>query len=263
MAASPPPPARPRWRPFGWPLAAVPPTTFARTLLVAPPLPAALEEVVAACPGGWAIDPPFARLLANAVVAGGARSVLELGAGSSSVVLAEALAACGGGRLTSVEQDPSWCEAAWRQVERRGSVDARLLASRPVPGFGRMGVFRWHRDAAAEVARRGPYDLLVVDAPQYFHGREGALPLAWAELSVGATILLDDARRGGERWALWKWLRTYPGLALEWLGEEGKGVAMLRKTGTAPPRLSPPVFLVGVRHGYLRWRRRRSASEPR
>lgn len=182
--------------------------------------------------------------------------MLELGAGASSVVLAEALAAGGGGRLTSVEQDPSWCEAPWREVERRAAVDSRLLCSQPVPTLGRMGVFRWHRDSAAEVARRGPYDLLVVDAPQYYHGREGALALAYEHLSVGAVILLDDARRGGEKWALWKWLRTYPGLVLERLDEEGKGVAILRKVRPAPPGLSFVAFLVGIRHGYLRWRKR-------
>jgi predicted O-methyltransferase YrrM len=240
------------WRPP----TATPPSAFARALMAAGPLPPGLAETVESCPGGWAVDAPFARLLANTVVAGGARSVLEIGAGSSSVVLAAALAERGGGRLTSVEQDPSWCATRWREVERHTSVDARLLCSRPVPALGRLGVFRWHRDSAAEVARRAPFDLLVVDGPQYFHGREGALPLAWEHLVADAVILLDDARRGGERWALWKWLRSYPDTTLDLLSAEGKGVAVLRKLRDGSPRLSPFVFLVGVRHGYLRWRRR-------
>jgi predicted O-methyltransferase YrrM len=219
----------------------------------------ALEEAIENCNGGWAIDRYLGRALANAIVLHKPRSVLELGAGTSSVLLATALDAIGGGKLTSVEQDPSWCRDKWKQVEAFNTVNALMVPSTPTTTLGRMGLFAYHRYAKKFVESRAPYDMVLIDAPQYYLGREGAIPLIYEGLSIGALIFLDDAARDGERWALWKWLKTYPGLQLEYYdaGFGLKGLAILRKRKANPPRFSPICFGIGALQEYRRWQNRR------
>jgi len=60
-------------------------------LLDAQNLTPALQSVVASCPGGWAITSAAANFLGQLVGQLQPKSVLEFGAGSSSVVLATAL----------------------------------------------------------------------------------------------------------------------------------------------------------------------------
>jgi predicted O-methyltransferase YrrM len=53
-------------------------------------------------------------------------NILEFGAGSSSLVLATALSAAGGGKLTSVEQNPQWCIEKWAIVKQKENVDCHI-----------------------------------------------------------------------------------------------------------------------------------------
>jgi hypothetical protein len=223
--------------------------------VVAAPTPPGLQDAVAQCTGGWAIDVHLGSVLANVVLEVGAgASVLEFGAGSSSVLLTRALTAVGGGRLTSIEQDPAWCQELWAVVQREEAVEADMLVAPPAMTLGRLGYFAYQGRARAGVQQRGPYDLVVVDAPQYYFGREGALPLVYDALAKGAWVVLDDAGRDGERWAVWKWMQTYPGLELAYYDATfGKnGIAILRRRAMQPPGFSLHAFLLGLRHGYLR-----------
>lgn len=220
-----------------------------------------VEAVVESLAGGWAIDPPFGAVLANVVMMGGRRSVLEFGAGSSSVLFAAALDAVGGGTLTSIEQDPTWCAEQWARVQEFGSVDSLLIPSTPRRQVGRIGVFVSHTDAADALSSRAPYDLVLVDAPQSFLGRGGAVPLAYTYLSEGALVILDDASRPGEQWAIAHWLRAYPGLQLDYYDTDfgNKGLAILRKRSAAAPRFSPLSFGIGLWQGYRQSRLNRPA----
>lgn len=209
-------------------------------------------------PGGWAIAPEVARLLAGLVLDLRLADVLEFGAGSSSRVLAAALAERGG-RLTSVEQDPGWCAGAWREVERTAGVDARLVQAAPRLTLERRGVFFRFADAAPALAQRGPFDLVLIDAPQFFYGRDGSLHLAWAHLAPGALIVLDDAGRSGERRTVRRWLRTYPGLRLLHFDPAlgSNGVALLRSSGDRAVRTDLRSALGSGVSALDGWRRRR------
>ena len=194
----------------------------------------------------WPISVELARLLGRLVLAEDRRSVLEFGAGRSSLVVATALAARDGGRLTSLEQDVTWCAELWDRVVAVGSgVDAELTPVTPRLGWSPIGLH--HRYEVDDLlARRGPFDLVVVDAPQYWYGRGGALPTVRPHLADGALVVLDDAARKGERWALYRWLRTYPGLELLAYDASfgGRGVALLRWNGSVDA--APRVSLLGV-----------------
>jgi len=206
----------------------------------------------------WPISRETARFLARLVVEEGRSRVLEFGAGLSSLVLAQALSHAGGGRLTSIEQYPDWCAEAWGKVEQTASIEARLLTAEPELRITRQGFYYLYARAAREVAARAPYNLVLVDAPPFFYGRTGALPLILPHLSPGALIILDDAGRLAEQWTLYTWLSTYPSLRLALYdpGFAKKGVAVLRYGGTPTIRFAMAGFASSSLH-ILRTRRQR------
>jgi hypothetical protein len=112
--------------------------------------------------------------------------------------------------------------------------------------------------ARERVAARGPYDLLLIDAPGGRYGRLGTLPLIDSALALGATIVVDDA--GGERgqWVISCWLRMYSELRV-WSYDPtfaGRGLALLRWRGGGG-RVSPRGWAGSLYHAISCWRRRK------
>jgi len=218
-----------------------------------------LRAALPAAGDAWAITPELAAFLFRLVTEYRLLSVLEFGAGSSSVVLAAALAEGGGGHLTSVEQNPEWCAKRWKTVHEQATVDSLLIPSRPVLDHGKGGLFHVFRGAAGPVLARAPYDLVLIDAPQYFYGRDGSLHLAHRHLPAGAFIVLDDAGRSAECWCLRRWLRTYPGLELRVHAPlfGGKGIAVLQVVRPLRARLDALAIASSLYHTAECWFKRR------
>lgn len=200
-----------------------------RELLERPSAGAAVEPIL---PGveqtsDWTITRELARFLALLILDTRPQSVLEFGAGTSSLLLARALELAGGGALTSVEHKPQHVD--WAAVEQVDGVDARMVVSPLRPRVGRRG-FRWEYVAAHEsVAARGPYQLVLIDAPPRRFRRDGSFALAYRSLAPGAVIVLDDAGRKEERRSIRRWAARYAGIRLvvHEAGFGGKGVAVL------------------------------------
>lgn len=220
----------------------------------------------------WAASPALSLALERMVALARPRSILELGAGASSLVLARALVRLGGGRLTSLEHLPRFALEAWREVERVPGVDARLVASRLRLRASAAGVHYTYADAEPELARRGPFDLVFVDGPPIYYGRDGAMHLAHPHLSPGALVVLDDAARPGEQRTLRRWRRVYPDLTLlvmdSTFGRHGCAVLVCPRK-PRPPVFSLAAFLDSVvesgralRHVLRRRRARRLAAAP-
>lgn len=235
------------------------------SLLDPTPLESSLEAYLPDGSSSWAITPSLGRLLARAVVTGGRRRILEFGAGSSSIAFAGALSAVGGGALTSIEGAPEWCTEQWSRVVEVQGVDARLVPAQLRLGLTPGGLAYRFDDAATAIAERGPFDFVLVDAPQFYYGRDGGLFLAWSSLADGALIVLDDAAREGERYTIARWLRAFPGLELLAFEPEfgGRGVAVLRRARDTPPRYDWWALATSAMHA-LRNRRLRAtlASMP-
>jgi len=212
----------------------------------------------------WPVHLDMARVLAHLVIEFDRRAVVEFGAGTSSLVLAAALGRGTGGRLTAVEEDLRWSRASWRRVEATPRVDACIIASGVVFRAERAGVYHgYSRAAKAAAIARGPFDLALIDAPDGFYGRDGALHLIYEALAPGALIVVDDSRRRKERDMMARWMRTYPGLVR--LADEpdlGHGTAVLGFTGDRRVRLSPRALASGaVREAYA-WVRNLTYTPP-
>ena len=207
-------------------------------------LPRGVEERIPDGSDPWPCTPQLARLLAHLVLAG-RHSVLEFGAGASSCVIAAALAEVGGGRLLSLEQDRSWCAEAWRDVARQPLVEAMLADLSAKYRSYRPTKLSADRHA---LARFAPFDLVLIDAPQWWLGRDSTLYLVGRYLARDAVIVVDDVGRPGEQAAVRAWLASYPGLVVTRLDPRfgGRGVAVLTLRDNCRRR---SLRAVVIRHG--------------
>jgi predicted O-methyltransferase YrrM len=189
-------------------------TGLARLAAADGPLPADVEAVLPDGRDEYEISPDLARLLAGIVLACRPRSVLEFGSGRSSLVIARALGASGGGRLTSVENAPEFACDAWELAGRVMGVDAQQVVSDVRVTLTPGGPFNGYVDAAPALSARAPYDLVLIDGPAGPLGRDWTMFAAIRHLSPGALVIVDDTARPGERRAVERWLRRWPGLSV-------------------------------------------------
>jgi predicted O-methyltransferase YrrM len=223
-----------------------------------------VEAAFPASTSAWPIDRAMGRLLARLVVELGIRDVLEFGAGTSSVVFAQALARIGGGRLTSVEEDPAWSVDQWAIASTLPTVDARMIASRVFFRAERRGLYHGYTpDARAAVAARGPYSLVLIDGPDGYIGRDGALHLVFGHLAPNALVVVDDAKRRKEKDTIARWMAVYPGLTvLADAPHLGHGVAILGYSGDTTQRTSTRALVSSaVREAYA-WVRNLTYQPP-
>ncbi|KOV79602.1 class I SAM-dependent methyltransferase [Nocardia sp. NRRL S-836] len=148
----------------------------------------------------------------------GARTVLvELGCGSSSVLLARLLAQRGFGHLLSIEHDERTAAFVASQLRREGlSTVARVVhapLSRHPAALSRHG--QWyapqlvHDEVFGYVDAFGLVDLLLIDGPGFGDSRYPALPVLRGVLAPGATVLVDDADRADEQSVLVRWAEEF------------------------------------------------------
>ncbi|MGZ3141402.1 class I SAM-dependent methyltransferase [Lentzea chajnantorensis] len=148
----------------------------------------------------------------------GARTVLvELGCGSSSVLLARLLAQRGFGRLLSIEHDERTAAFVASQLRREGLGGVARVVHAPLSrhpaALSRHG--QWyapqqvHAEVFGYVDSCGLVDLLLVDGPGLGDLRYPALPVLRGVLAPGATVLVDDADRADEQAVLGRWSEEF------------------------------------------------------
>ena len=188
---------------------------------------AALAPLIAAGPylpwGAGTMRVAGLVAVCNDVVLSDRRCVVELGSGTSSVLLARLLRERwpeGDHHHVTVEHDGDWARWVAEQLEREGLADRTTVLHVPLSPHphGQAGL-PWYDD---EQLRFGldaalgeePVDLLVVDGPpadtaDKVLARYPALPVVRPRLAPGATVVLDDVERPGEQEVLNRWEREF------------------------------------------------------
>lgn len=143
----------------------------------------------------------------NEIIHGARTRIVECGSGMSTVVLARLLRERGDGALVALEHDGHWAALVEEQLRRE---DLGAIAGVHYAPLG--GEPPWY-DLHDSDRLPDAVDLLVVDGPPAFdpgHGTRRAPALPWFSdrLVVGATVILDDIDRDGEREVLSLWERT-------------------------------------------------------
>jgi predicted O-methyltransferase YrrM len=190
------------------------------------PLGRDLEELLAPA-DEWVVSVETAHLLSGLVERLRPQSVLEFGAGRSSLVLATALSACGGGRLTSIEHQPAYARAAWERTTRVRAVDARLIEARLSLRLSKHGLLHEYVGITQALRARAPFDFMFIDAPPGHLGRDTALFTAAPYAASGCVVLLDDAARQWEKTAAHRWMRALPIETVFESDTVGRGVIVL------------------------------------
>jgi Methyltransferase domain len=140
----------------------------------------------------------------NEIVHGGRTRIVECGSGFGTVVLARLLRERDAGALVALEHDRHWAALVEEQLRTEGLGEIARVHYAPLGGEPPWYDLHDSDRLPAEV------DLLIVDGPPAFdpgHGNRRAPALPWFDkrLVAGATVILDDIDRDGERQVLSGW----------------------------------------------------------
>lgn len=177
----------------------------------------------------WSIAPALAGEIVSRLQARGARRIIEVGSGVSTVALAW-YAAQTGAEVVSLEHDPQWLEATRAQLAVVGLADAVRLCGAPlVPTrCADGGTYPWY-----DLRLEGTYDFALIDGPPGAHGRQAALFALWPSLTGDAEVWLHDAARPHEQACVDLWGRFLPVTVLRAAVDDPQGVFILGRAGKA------------------------------
>ena len=167
--------------------------------------------------GRYTIDPDFAALLVSTIFEHRPRHVLELGSGISTLVIAYALEAIGGGELTSIDENERYRDTTLAHLRQHGLDRAVRVVLAPLVDQA-LGDARCRWYDTTKLTDLTQIDLLIVDGPSGRSGplaRRPALPLLWHKLRSEAVVIMDDADRDDERRIVDDWRGLYPSLQCE------------------------------------------------
>ena len=173
--------------------------------------------------GGWAITPDLCLWLIEYVRREKPELVVELGAGSSTVILGTALQRfSSNGRLVSVESGELYSDSATVLAAEWG-LDNVEVRHAPLEG-------RWYRRSS--LADLHDIDLLLVDGPPGIAGQQTRYPAVclFPRLSASGVVVLDDAARPEEALAVRRWIKEFP-MKAETLSLP-RGVVLLSRTSS-------------------------------
>jgi predicted O-methyltransferase YrrM len=175
--------------------------------------------------GSWKADTGLLGLIVDEIETARPATVVEFGAGASSLIVSRALQLYGGGRLVSLDQHGDFV-AGTREWLREHGLDADMRADPLVPAPGGWpGLSYDIRGLPPRI------DLLLIDGPPWtIHPFvRGAADALFDRIPVGGAIMLDDGARPGERVIASRWRRKWPQFAFELVTSGTKGTLIGRR----------------------------------
>jgi predicted O-methyltransferase YrrM len=171
---------------------------------------------------GWAASPDFLLIVAEYILQNKPKKIVELGSGVSTLVITKALEKVGSGTLISIDHDEVFQNITKERLKRLGLEAEHIYA----PLTQDEAADRWYDLPSIE----GPIDLLIIDGPPEAISPQvrGHASRLFPLLSDGATVILDDADRPGEKEVIARWIKDWPELQYTPIYTE-KGTALLRK----------------------------------
>ena len=166
---------------------------------------------------GWPLSPDVLLELHEWVMATRPSLIVEFGSGASTLVIADALAQVGSGRLVSIEHSAHFGRQTQANLEREGlSGWVNLRIGELEPWAGEHLNTRddqevsWYPVALIEDLQ--DVDFILIDGPPAKtceFARYPALPALADRLSPQATVWLDDAARGEEKQICERWAEVF------------------------------------------------------
>ncbi|MCD6705014.1 MAG: class I SAM-dependent methyltransferase [Thiobacillus sp.] len=181
--------------------------------------------------GGWSVDAFLGRWLIQHLVEERPKCILELGSGSSTVLIARSLQLLGEADTAHIVVDH---EVKYLGITRdisqlNGVADNVEFLHCPLENYASVDKL-WY---GGLIERLGAHkiDLLIIDGPPgplQPMSRYPALPLLMEHLAEHCTIVLDDAVREEEQEIARRWINENPGFELT-VSFDGHGLAILKR----------------------------------
>lgn len=148
----------------------------------------------------WAASPQLACSLVSLVKEHKPAVILEVGSGSSTLVLGYAVEQSGGGRVIALDHLAPYGEQTRQSIERHELGDYAEVRDAPLVDVELEGdTWPWYDLQAIDDVSQ--IDMMVVDGPPHktrSNARYPAVPLLANRLSDDAVVVLDDAYRDDE-----------------------------------------------------------------
>jgi predicted O-methyltransferase YrrM len=178
--------------------------------------------------GSWKADAGFLRLIESHIRRLRPQTVVEFGAGASSLVAAQALARNGSGVLLSFDQHRDFADQTQAWLASHG-LHAHV---RNAPLVEARGTWSGQWYDHGQLPER--IDLLIVDGPPWtVHPlTRGSAESLFDRIPPGGAVLLDDAARPGERIVAAIWRKRWPDFNFRFVrsGSKGTLIGTRRKT---------------------------------
>lgn len=170
--------------------------------------------------GSWKADTYLLGRVVDMIEEKRPATVVELGSGATSLVIAKALSLHGGGKLYSFDQHRPFISDMNRWL-----ADYDLVADftyAPLAHRDDRWPGLWY--SLPQVPEK--IDLLLIDGPPWavHPSVRGMAELLFDRISPGGIVMLDDAARPGERYVGRRWRRAWPGIDFRYEGGGSKGL---------------------------------------
>lgn len=180
---------------------------------------------------GWAASPDFVYLLITQIQEKKISTVLELGSGFSTIMVAHTLRSMGGGHIYSFDHDKIYAGKTRALLHEYGLTEYATVVDSPLETYDLDGFTGdWYGlKEFQSLDENITAELLIVDGPPCFGGsraRYPALPVLREYLSPDALVILDDTDRLDEQIIIKKWLTLYPEYKSDYIPLE-KGACVL------------------------------------
>ncbi len=181
--------------------------------------------------GGWSIDSFLGRQLVQHILEYRPKCVVELGSGTSTILIARTLMLLEESDVTHivVDHEEKYLDLTRNIARLNGVANHIEFIYCPLVRYEAFDKL-WYSDLT-EWLETQKIDLLVVDGPPGYlqpHSRYPALPLLHPLLAEHCTIVLDDAIRQEEHEIAQQWVAEFPEFKLE-IRTDGHGIATLMR----------------------------------
>jgi len=175
----------------------------------------------------YAVAPDFAKKVAKLILEKKPRVIVELGSGISTLISAYCLKINGSGKINSFDHLKEFTDKTESLIKTHG---LELLAGVQFAPIESVKIndreYPWY--SLKQFEKLESIDMLIVDGPPGVlspTSRFPALPILFKKLSPGACIIIDDARREGEKQIIELWKKEFSNLEYQFIETE-RGMAV-------------------------------------
>ena len=178
----------------------------------------------------WAMEPSNILNLLSTMQYQKYRTVVECGAGVSTLAIGKLLMQMGEGHVYSLEEDKHWYDVMCSAVAHDGLSDYVTIVHAPLEHNTTSGTLWYAAEATGRVlAQAGHIDVLLIDGPKSIAplSRYPALPTFAPAIDSTSLIILDDSKRGNEKKVIKQWGEAFD-IEVEQLTATLRGQAYIR-----------------------------------